>query len=85
MNRLYSKLKEDFPENSLTYFISLAIILCSLQNSTEVGVNSLMVDIVEYIYFVAAFDMSWGMFLVLANLLEVILTGLLTRLAVKLC
>ncbi|KAJ7422414.1 Semaphorin-3D [Pitangus sulphuratus] len=48
--------------------------------TTEVGMNSLMVDIVEYIYFVAAFEQFGEIFLILAPLLEVILAGLMNGL-----
>lgn len=42
-----------------------------------------MVDIVEYILFVAAFQQFGGVFLMLAYLLEIILAGLLRGLKVK--
>lgn len=42
-------------------------------------------DVVENIYFVAAFEQFGAMFLILANPLEVILAGLLNGLVVKWC
>lgn len=42
-----------------------------------------MMGIVEYTFFVTAFEQFWGLFLILANLSEVILAELLNGRAVK--